>query len=552
MRMFYFILGYSRRMVVLATVAGVLSGAGNTALLALVNSLVHSGGGQRHALLWAFGVLCLVVPFSRVLSELLVIRLGQSAIYDLRMRMSEQILAVPLRRLEELGAPTLLSVLTGDIPMVTNAVTTMPGLCINLAVVAGCLIYLGTLSWKLLLILLLLIGVGIATYQLPVAIAMRYLLRARDMRDRLYGHFRALTEGSKELKLHFGRRREFLNRTLHETAMAYRRDQTSGQTIYTVAASWGQLLLFLMIGLLLLFAPGLADGGTTTVFGYVLVLLYLMTPLQVLMNALPLFGQAEVALQRIETLGLGLAEQATERTTEEPPVRRHWHKLELLGVTHVYHREGEDRDFVLGPIDLEIRPGRLLFLTGGNGSGKTSLAKLLVGLYSPQGGEIRLDGVPVTDENRESYRQLFAVVFSDFYLFDELLGLRSPQLDEASRAYLQELQIAHKVTIEDGRLSTTQLSQGQRKRLALLTAYLEDRPIYLFDEWAADQDPVFRELFYTRILPELKRRGKAVVAITHDESFYQLADEVVKLDSGKLKSVVPRESFEVTGAGAKV
>jgi putative ATP-binding cassette transporter len=173
---------------------------------------------------------------------------------------------------------------------------------------------------------------------------------------------------------------------------------------------------------------------------------------------------------------------------------------------------------------------------GGNGSGKTTLAKLLTGLYAPDGGDIRFDGQLITDQNREWYSQHFSVVFSDFFLFDSLLGLKRQvsNLDATARDYLVQLQLDHKVQVKDGNLSTTSLSQGQRKRLALLTAYLEDRPIYIFDEWAADQDPMFKEVFYDRLLPELRAKGKTVIVISHDDRYYHVADRIIKLDYGQL------------------
>jgi putative ATP-binding cassette transporter len=209
----------------------------------------------------------------------------------------------------------------------------------------------------------------------------------------------------------------------------------------------------------------------------------------------------------------------------------------MRGVTHSYHREREDSTFTLGPIDLRVEPGELLFLVGGNGSGKTTLAKVLVGLYMPEEDDIYLNGAPVTEQNRDTFRQYFSVVFSDFHLFDTLLGISHPHLDTRAENYLRELQLHHKVQIKDGELSTTDLSQGQRKRLALLTAYLEDRPFYLFDEWASDQDPLFKEIFYAEILPDLKKRGKAVVVITHDDKYFHMADRLVKLDYGQLDTV---------------
>ncbi|MCY7337619.1 MAG: cyclic peptide export ABC transporter, partial [Chamaesiphon sp.] len=202
--------------------------------------------------------------------------------------------------------------------------------------------------------------------------------------------------------------------------------------------------------------------------------------------------------------------------------------------THNYQLAGQENTFTLGPVDLTLYPGELVFIVGGNGSGKSTLAKLITGLYVPDAGEILLDGTLVDDRNRELYRQLFSTVFADFYLFERLLGLGLQDLDAQAKTYLEQLQLTHKVTIENGKLSTTALSQGQRKRLALLTAYLEDRPIYLFDEWAADQDTFFREIFYQQLLPELKQRGKAVLVISHDDRYFHLADRLLKLDYGQI------------------
>jgi putative pyoverdin transport system ATP-binding/permease protein len=395
---------------------------------------------------------------------------------------------------------------------------------------------MGWLSMGVLLLVLALIALGIVSYQLPVARAMVHFRTAWSERDRLYDHFRALTDGTKELKLHGQRRRVFLGEVLHGTAASFRGANIRAQTIYTIASSWGQLLVFLIIGLLLFSAEWLTFITTdvSTLTGFTLVLLYLMTPLQVLLNSLPTLGRAEVALRRVEEIGLDLAEHSSEDPEEVHPAVSTWRRLELRGVTHTYRREGEDREFELGPIDMEMEPGEVVFLAGGNGSGKTTLAKLLVGLYPPESGEILFDGEPVTPERMEAYRQNFSVVFSDFYLFESLMGLEEPGLDEKARTYLERLQLQHKVEIVDGRLSTTALSQGQRKRLALLTAFLEDRPIYVFDEWAADQDPVFRDIFYLQILPELKRRGKSVLVISHDDRYYGMADRLIKLEYGKI------------------
>jgi putative pyoverdin transport system ATP-binding/permease protein len=534
MKLISFLMRYSPGSVITAGLAGVVSGACNAALLVVFNDALRGEGGPR--IVWAFAALCLFLPVTRYVSEMLLARLAQDALFNLRLTLSRQILSAPQRHLEELGAHRLMTALTDDVPVITNTLVVFPLLCINFAITLSGLIYLGFLSWVVLLAVLGMLVVGIATYQLPVIRALRSLRSAREDADNLFKHFRSLTQGTKELKLHQRRRQAFLTQSLQATADSMRKHNLDGLRLYTAAASWGQSLVFIVIGLIIFALPRVQSTEAATLTGYTITLLYLMTPLQVIMNALPNLSRADVALGRVDQLGLELAAKGAEgMDVQEPSPAGTFQRLDLVGVTHSYRREGEKDNFVLGPVDFTLRPGELVFIAGGNGSGKTTLAKLLVGLYIPEQGEARLNGQTVTDENRELYRQQFSVVFSDFHLFESLLGLEGPRLDEAARAYLAQLQLTHKIDIKDGVLSTLDLSQGQRKRLALLTAYLEDRPVYLFDEWAADQDPYFKEVFYYQLLPELKTRGKAVVVISHDDHYYHVADRVVKLEYGKIE-----------------
>ena len=238
------------------------------------------------------------------------------------------------------------------------------------------------------------------------------------------------------------------------------------------ANSRGTSIFFIVIGLILFTTYSWPGINTKTSIGYSLGILYMMTPMHLILSTIPSFADASVSMQKVEQLGLTLHESdASDEISRPVKAGSSWKSLELVGVTHTYHREGEAGGFLLGPIDLTLEPGELLFITGGNGSGKTTLAKLLLSLYTPEEGQIYLDGKVVTDETREQYRQLFSVVFSDFYLFDSLFGLDSVHLDASAKKYLAQLQLDHKVKVENGALSTIELSQGQRKRLALLTAY---------------------------------------------------------------------------------
>ena len=535
MKIISFFFRHSRKAVLLSMLAGIISGACNAALLAVINSVLKNGGSTM-ALLWSFAGLCVLLPVTRFISEMLLNRLGQGAMYDLRMKLCTQILSSPLRHLEQLGAPRLLAALTDDVPAITSAVLMVPLICINVSLAIACLIYMGVLSLQLLAIVLGFMVLGIITYQLPIIKVQKLFAQARKDTDVLQEHFRALTQGTKELKIHSRRREEFVNEGLNLTARSLQGRNVAGQNLYSAASSWGQTLVFIVVGLVLFLLPILRHLSQGTMVAYALTLLYLMTPMQVILNSLPQMSRANVALQKTQELGFTLSNQRAESVTHEEPVFNDWCSLELRAITHVYHREGESENFTLGPINLIFRPGELVFIVGGNGSGKTTLVKLLTGLYTPESGQILLNDTAVENESREVYRQHFSVVFSDFYLFEQMLGLVNPERDRQAREYLEHLRLSHKVQITQGKFSTTDLSQGQRKRLGLLTAYLEDRPIYVFDEWAADQDPQFKAVFYKQLLPELRTKGKTVFVITHDDRYYHLADRVIKLDDGQIVS----------------
>jgi putative pyoverdin transport system ATP-binding/permease protein len=537
MNLIEFLLKASWVSVIAAAVTGSISGIGSAGSIALINrsigEITPTHPQASPGLLWGFLGLVAVALMTNLTSQFLLVQLAQDAVYKLRLRISGWILASPLRHLEELGANRLLVTLTEDIQSISSAVFSIPTLCINAAIIFASLAYLGWLSIWVLLGTLLFLVLAISLVQLLINQAVRFFTQAREEDDALMKHFQAITDGIKELKLHSQRREDFLEQDLQTTAATLRDYRIGSQRAIALSSGLGDLLFFLLLGLLVYGLPQIGTFSAEVLSGYVLTMSYLMRPIGNILSILPSLSQAGVALRKIDTLGLSLTSRA-ETLARINTNQSAFKQIDIQQATHSYQLSGAETTFTLGPIDLTLYPGELVFIVGGNGSGKSTLAKLLTGLYIPDDGTIRLDGALIEDRNRELYRQLFSTVFADFYLFDRLVGLRLVDIDTQAKKYLEQLQLTHKVAIQDGKLSTTSLSQGQRKRLALLTAYLEDRPIYLFDEWAADQDPFFREIFYKQLLPELKQRGKAVLVVSHDDRYFHLADRLLKLDYGKI------------------
>ncbi len=533
MRLIRFLMKHSARMLVLAVVAGLVGGAASTALLVVVNAgLSRSSAAQ--SLFFVFLGLAGVAMITRAASALMLAGIGENSMLALRMRVSQQVLTVPLQKLEEAGIPRLLATVTDDILNMLNAVANVPIVCINVAAVATCLVFLAYESWLLFLIVIVLIVVLLFTAQLPFIAAARHFTLSRKEHNILMGHLRALISGIKELKVNRARKKEFVN-DLGASATRYKTHTLRAMRIAVLGATWAEMLSFLTIGTLVFVVPRFMNVPNATLMNFVLIMLYLMEPIEFLQHQAPQFAKGIVGLKSIEDLGLTLQSTGAEEEHEGPIAGKpQWNRIRFHDVVFSYQTKEENRRFTLGPLNFTFGPGELIFITGGNGSGKSTLGKLLVGLYKPDAGSIELDGEPVKDEAREDYSQLFSAVFADFFLFEKLLGADKTGLDEKAGIYLHRLQLDHKVQVKDGVFSTVDLSQGERKRLALLAAYLENRSIFLFDEWAADQDRNFKAFFYQELLPELRARGKTVLVISHDERYYGVADRIIKLDDGQI------------------
>ncbi len=480
-----------------------------------------------------FFLLCGVVLGASVLSQRLLTRLTQDHALALTLSTSRRILLAPLSKLESIGAPRLLALLTSDVVNISRGFAELPAVLAAAASLAGACAYLGWLSWE---ILATTVGVGLVGALAHQALSRRAgerMHEARQLQDLLYEQFRGLIDGNKELKLD-GRQRDAFLQALNHSTQEYRVTRITEDRLWGFAQAWGELHFFIAVGLLLALG-GLGVVPRELLPGAAMIILYILSPVTVLTSTVPTLARADHSFERIEALGQSL-EEALEHAGPGAATRTEaTSRIELRGATHRYPRTEAGREFILGPIDLTLRRGELIFLIGGNGSGKSTLARLLTGLYVPHSGEILLDGQPVTPSNLQLYREHFAGVFADCYLFEHAASIADPSLDARAREHLESLGMASRLSITQGRLSRTRgLSQGERKRVALISAFLQDRPFYLFDEWAADQDPAFKAVFYNRVLPELKARGKGIVVISHDDRYFHVADRLVKLEDGHL------------------
>lgn len=535
MRLVKFLIRYSPGVLAAAVGIGVISGVASAGLMAIINRSLENVNHPATTIAVAFLGVTLTVLVANFVSRLILIRLSTRAVLEMRMNLSEQILVAPLREIERHGQSRLLAVLTEDILAVSDTLAEFPPLAISIAIIVACFSYLMWLSWPLALAFLGMFSLGVLVHESIARRTRGYLSQGREKWDELITYYHALVLGNKELKLHSRRREAFMRDGFEPTATAMQTLSYSWHKIFAIAASFGQTFYFMVVGAILFAAPLLGNFEATVLTGFVLLTIYMNGPISAIVGFLPTFERAGVAMDKIESLGLDLGRGRTSdiRGNDSRPLPD-FHSLEIRDLSYLYKEHDEDRGFRLGPVNLDIQAGELVFIVGGNGSGKSSFARVLTGLYTPSEGDIRINEVSVDDSNRDDYRQNFSTVFADYFLFTALYGLLSDDLAAKVDRYLAELQLTGKVSLVDGRFSTVNLSQGQRKRLALLTAFVEDRNIYLFDEWAADQDPAFKDVFYYRILPDLKARGKTVIVISHDRQYYEVADRLVRFEEGQI------------------
>jgi putative ATP-binding cassette transporter len=540
--MLQYLIKQSRSLLAAAALASITHGACSVWLVALINQALTTGADGRSALIATFAVVALCVMLSQMASSILFERLSQQAHAHLRRYVSGRVLAADYRHLEALGAARVQSALSEHCTNVAAFFVTFPAILTNLVVVLGSLLYMLLLSWKVFIFAVLTLALGSLGYHLANLRAIRHLNRAAVEQDTLFAHFRSLTDGAKELRLHSGKRQVFADKVLGGAIEAVRRERTLGMSIFSVSASFSNFLIFAFIGLVMFVLINGVPDQARVMTGFALVFVYMVTPLEILLLNIPRANLARASAARIDDIAAGMPEEAavpdgaaastSASTSAAAPLRQ----LALDGVLHRYYHEQSDGFFTLGPVSMDFRPGEVVFVVGGNGSGKTTFAKLLVGLYAPEQGSLLLNGQPVTDASRDHYRQTFSTVFSDFHLFDRLLqdGAGVAALDERGNRLLERLHLQHKVQMRGGAFTTQALSQGQRKRLALVVACLEDRPFLVFDEWAADQDPVFKNVFYLEVLPELKALGKTIVVISHDDRYFHVADRLVRMENGQV------------------
>ena len=542
-------------------VLAVMSGFGNAMIIFVINESFVRSDNLTSGLVAYFGLAVLMYVVGQRYIQSMLVRLTNQFVYEKRMELAGKLLDTDYAHMERMERGRVEATLSSDTEEISSSIGLIVTGGTNVVTLLCCFAYLGIMNVYALLLSLVIIAVLAGIYYLVGEKANELFEETRDIQNRFFGYIADLLRGFKELSLSRARRTGFRS-AMDESCETFRDKRTGAQMRFVHVFIIGETLFVLVIGCVVFLFPAIfkqMDGDMLR--SYVFVFLYMTGPVNQLLDSLPQIALIRVSWGRVKKLirevderrlayaGAGAAHVPDVDSRQEVAVSREAaleagslqaqrHEglpelaLELRRVVYRYPEDAEGRSrFAVGPVDYTFRSGEVTFITGGNGSGKSSLAKLITGLYRPEEGEILLNGHPI---NSEGLREQFTAIFADFHLFDALYGIRTAGREDEIAAYLRLLELDGKVEVKDGTFSTTSLSTGQKKRLALLLAYLEDRPICLFDEWAADQDPSYRRMFYEKLLPEMKARGTCVIAITHDDAYFDTADHVLKMDTGKL------------------
>ncbi|GGD19290.1 ATP-binding protein [Aureimonas glaciei] len=515
-----------------------LSGLGNAGLVALIN---HAA--ERALLGQVVGTQLLVVYLLTLVFFLLANRASlqqtnrfvQSRLEATRRRLVAKIRRADLRTLETLGQSEIYVTVAQETDHLSQTLPLMVGAVQSGFLLAFLLVYIATLSPISFVIVGGFIALGIFVFIRWQRSLSEALAEVHHRETAMLENLSHFTLGFQEIRLNADKNDALFRHFAEVTGQL--KDVVVG-----LGGRWVTLLqfsnafVFLLVGLVVFVLPMFFTGYTDTIFKIVAASVFAIGPMAAITSVVRLVGRAEAGLGHIYGLERRLdagAPAAVEPLPRERSPFKAFSTIDLAQTTFAYANAEGETSFVAGPLDLSLRRGEIVFMTGGNGSGKSTALKLLCGLYKPGGGRILCDGVEITEANRQEYREIFSGIFTDFHLFDRPYGVEDAAPQDVERL-IARMELADKVGFIKGRFTTRDLSTGQRKRLALIVSLLEDREVYLFDEWAADQDAHFREIFYTEMLPDFKARGKTVVAVTHDDRYWDRCDRRVALDLGMM------------------
>ncbi len=520
---------YQWRLIASVTVAG----GAMALMMTIVNSVadLKPGAAIDWTLFVLFALCALAVISLLVYSLNLTAVLSERMLERIRIRIADLVRRSELDGIERIGPVRVYDTIARETMTVSESAAMIIFSMTSVVALILASIYIAAISLTAFMVIGVLLGAWVYFYHFSQRNSRSVLISAKSAEIRFFELMSHLLYGFKEVKLHSARGDDLEKVHLANASLDAGNKKILAARQFNSGLTVSYAIFYTLLGTTVFILPQHLDD-VRTAMKVVYVVIFMFTTVEGIVRSLPLLSKVNLALDNIDDLETTLVRAASGRGdgVSDPPAA--FKTVVLNGI--VYSRRDLDgaAAFTLGPCDLTVSSGEIVFIVGGNGSGKSTLTRVLTRLYAAAAGVIIWDGVPVDDTNVARYRNLFSAVYADFHLFDRLYGMADVD-PERVRQLLADVELAHKTRYEDGRFSTVDLSTGQRKRLALVVALIEDRPIYVLDELSADQDPGFRRRYYEDFLPALKARGKTVIAISHDERYFHLADRVITMQDGR-------------------
>ncbi len=516
-----------------------VGGISNASILAAINTGVQDTSSGHPPGLWAASLfLFALVLFMRAQQFVTITATAEieAIIHKLRVRLMDLIRRSELLEIDKIGRSRIVAAVTSDTAVLTQASNMLCFTVQGAVLILFVGFYVAYLSIVAFLLTVVIVS-GAATifhYKNRRLSEQKGELAAWERR--LFDRLTDFLDGFKEVRLNAARSDDLINDAMEVSKTAANiKIRTQAETFKMIVTS--QISMYVLLGAVVFVAPNLSDTlGGASIAKTTTALLFVVGACFGLVQSIPILLNANASADRIARLEQALQSTLVMNERRAITAPKRFERIEVRNIEFRYTDKFSDTVFKIGPIDFTLQSGELVFITGGNGSGKSTFLRVLSGLYPPDSGEILLDGGPVTDANRDEYRGLMSAIFFDYHLFQRLYGIPDADPVEVGRL-LTQFRLADKTSLTNGEFRTLDLSGGQRRRLALIVSLLEKRPIMLLDEWTAEQDPEFRRKFYDELLPELMQAGATIVVITHDDRYLDelhLPARRIKMDEGRI------------------
>ena len=517
-------------------VAAVISGIANSAVVIIVNAAAqdYSQLNFKYLVQFALCIVIYIITFRFSFSQ--STNFARDTVAQTRLRIVDKLRRTSLVTFEGMGQGRIYTTLSENTEIIFEAsrlITATASAAVMLILTFG---YMAVISRTALWMSVIIIVCAVLVYMNNQEVINRYLTTATQKEAEFYTSLDHFLSGFVEIKMNSVKSDDIFDNYLSEFALSERNFKIKAEEKLLANQLFAQTFWYFLVASIVFLLPQLTKISSVQIMSSITVVMFILGPVGMIVGSIPLIVKGNLAVDKLQELENELDKtDDLKATSKRNPFAQTaaFEQIRLDDIGFSYPDPGGYGSFSIGPVDLEIDAGKILFIIGGNGSGKTTLLKVVAGLYYPQSGTISMDNHIVDKTNYAHYRNEMAVIFTDFHLFDRLYGVKDVDLDTVDEL-LQTMELMDKTEYLDNQFTNLNLSTGQRRRLALTIALMEDKPILLIDELAADQDPEFRKYFYEVLLKDLKARGKTIIATSHDDRYFHAADRVIKMEYGKI------------------